>query len=172
VPKRPAVQEDPAPAAVAVKPAAVKAVAAKPVAHEAAHHDAAAKAHAAAHHAEKSQAAKATKTAAVKAAPVKAASAKPAESKPVEAASPDGTHWIVQLGAFESHDHADLLVNTLEAHGQAAKIKQGIDGAGKGWYFVQTPPYSSAAAARSAAHELGGREHVPTYLIKVPPSDG
>ncbi|GGF45523.1 hypothetical protein GCM10011611_59950 [Aliidongia dinghuensis] len=86
--------------------------------------------------------------------------AKPAPA-PIE--SPHGVRWVVQLGAFQSSDHANLLVNTLAAHGQPARVRFA-----NGWFFVQTPPYRSATAAKGAAQALAAREHLPTYLIKLP----
>jgi len=83
-----------------------------------------------------------------------------------------GPRWVVQLGAFQSSDHANLLVNTLAVHGEAAHVTFARNGAGQGWFYVQTPPYRSAAAARGAARSLAAREHLPTYLIKLPPVAG
>ena len=79
-----------------------------------------------------------------------------------------GRRWVVQLGAFQSSDHANLLVNTLAAHGQAAHAAYARNAAGQGWFYVQTPPFRSAAAARNAAKSLAAREHLPTYLVKLP----
>jgi DedD protein len=92
-----------------------------------------------------------------------------AKPTPAEASSSGGgSRWIVQLGAFQSSDHANLLVNTLAAHGQAARVRYAANAAGQGWFYVQTPAYRSAAAAKSAAKSLAAREHLPTYLIKLP----
>jgi cell division protein FtsN len=92
-----------------------------------------------------------------------------ARPAPAEAApSGGGSRWVVQLGAFQSSDHANLLVNTLAAHGQAARVRYAANAAGQGWFYVQTPAYRSAAAAKSAAKGLAAREHLPTYLIKLP----
>ena len=121
------------------------------------------------------------------AAPAVVASPKPAhpvQTKPVEpkpAAKPapvedsppaTGGRWVVQLGAFQSSDHANLLVNTLAAHGQAAHVTFVKNAEGQGWFYVQTPPYRSAAAAKTAAQALAAREHLPTYLIKLPVDAG
>ena len=92
------------------------------------------------------------------------AKVKPAPAEPPAA----GPRWVVQLGAFQSSDHAHLLVNTLAAHGQAARVTFTRNAAGQGWFYVQTPPYRSAAAARNAARGLAAREHLPTYLVKLP----
>ncbi|HEV2677755.1 MAG TPA: SPOR domain-containing protein [Aliidongia sp.] len=93
--------------------------------------------------------------------------------KPVEPALPvAGPRWIVQLGAFQSSDHANLLVNTLAAHGQAARVMVAKNAAGEDWFYVQTPPYRSAGAAKDAARALAAREHVPTYLIRLPAAAG
>jgi len=97
---------------------------------------------------------------------VKPVPAKPAASEPEPPA--DGARWVVQLGAFQSSDHANLLVNTLAAHGQAAHVTFAQNAAGQGWFYVQTPPYRSAAAAKSAAQGLAAREHLPTYIVKLP----
>lgn len=91
---------------------------------------------------------------------------KPARVPPEPPAN--GPRWVVQLGAFQSSDHANLLVDTLAAHGQAAHVVFTQNAAGLGWFYVQTPPYRSAAAAKSAAHSLAAREHLSTYLIKLP----
>jgi len=99
------------------------------------------------------------------------AKAKPAPTKPapVEPEPPaDGARWVVQLGAFQSSDHANLLVNTLAAHGQSAHVTFAQNAAGQGWFYVQTPPYRSAAAAKNAAQGLAAREHLPTYILKLP----
>ena len=92
--------------------------------------------------------------------------AKPA--RPEAEPSHGGPRWVVQLGAFQSSDHANLLVNTLAAHGQAARVRYAANAAGQGWFYVQTPTYRSAAAAKSAAKGLAAREHLPTYLIRLP----
>jgi cell division protein FtsN len=94
------------------------------------------------------------------------AKAKPASAEPGRPAS--GPRWVVQLGAFQSSDHAHLLVNTLAAHGQTAQVTFIRNAAGQGWFYVQSPPYRSAAAAKNAARSLAAREHLPTYLVKLP----
>ena len=94
--------------------------------------------------------------------------AKPARVQPEPEPPAKGPRWVVQLGAFQSSDHANLLVNTLAAHGQAAHVIFAPNAAGQVWFYVQTPPYRSAAAAKSAAQRLAAREHLPTYLIKLP----
>jgi len=96
------------------------------------------------------------------------ARAKPARVRPEPEPPANGPRWVVQLGAFQSSDHANLLVNTLAAHGQPAHVNFVQNAAGQGWFYVQTPPYRSAAAAKSAAQRLAAREHLPTYLIKLP----
>jgi cell division septation protein DedD len=96
------------------------------------------------------------------------AKAKPARVQPEPAPPANGPRWIVQLGAFQASDHANLLVNTLAAHGQAAHVTFVQNTAGQGWFYVQTPPYRSVSAAKSAAARLAAREHLPTYLIKLP----
>jgi DedD protein len=112
------------------------------------------------------------KPAAVRLASKPVARAKPVAKRPAPAAPPHGRRWIVQLGAFRSADHANLLVNTLAVHGQPAHVRYVRNADGQGWFYVQTPPYGSAAAARSAAQALSAREHVPTYLIKLPGDAG
>ena len=97
--------------------------------------------------------------------------AEPAPLPEPEAADAAGPRWAVQLGAFRSSDHANLLVMTLAAHGQPAHVTYTQNAAGEGWFYVQTPPYRSAAAAKSAAQGLAAREHVPTYLIKLSDAD-
>lgn len=94
--------------------------------------------------------------------------AKPARLQPDADPPANGPRWIVQLGAFQSSDHANLLVNTLAAHGQPAHVRFVQDAAGQGWFYVQTPPYRSATAAKSAAQRMAAREHLPTYLIRLP----
>jgi cell division septation protein DedD len=114
------------------------------------------------------------------------AASKPAEAKPKAASKPaakpvprpeptpaseaaptGGPHWAVQLGAFQSADHANLLVYTLARHGQRARVHLV-----NGLFYVQTPPYQSAAAAKTAAQALAAREHLATYLIKLPDQAG
>lgn len=97
---------------------------------------------------------------------------KVAPAEPGADAAPGGPRWVVQLGAFQSSDHANLLVNTLAAHGQPAHVTYAQNAAGQGWFYVQTPPYRSAAAAKSAAQSLAAREHLPTYLVKLPDPAG
>jgi DedD protein len=80
----------------------------------------------------------------------------------------NGPRWVVQLGAFQSSDHANLLVLTLAAHGQTARVTFARNAAGQGWFYVQTRPYRSAAVAKSAAQSLAAREHLPTFLVKLP----
>ena len=120
----------------------------------------------------------------VAAAPTSVARPNPAGAKPAEPTAaakpapvedePSAPHgrWVVQLGAFQSSDHANLLVNTLAAHGQAAHVTFAKNAEGQDWFYVQTPPYRSAAAAKRAAQALAAREHLPTYLIKLPADAG
>jgi cell division septation protein DedD len=91
-------------------------------------------------------------------------------AKPAVAETPApvaGLRWAVQLGAFQSSDHANLLVYTLARHGQPAHVRFA-----NGLFYVQTPPYRSAATAKSAAEALAAREHLSTYLIKLPGEAG
>jgi len=83
------------------------------------------------------------------------------------ASAASGPRWVVQLGAFRSAEHANLLVNTLAVHGQPAEVRFA-----NGWFYVQTPSYRSAHAAKAAAQALAAREHLPTYLIKLPAAAG
>jgi DedD protein len=74
--------------------------------------------------------------------------------------------WVVQLGAFQSDDHAKLLVDTLAFHGHPARIARRRDKAGRDWFFVQIPGYATRAAAEAVARVLAGREHVPTLVFE------
>ena len=91
----------------------------------------------------------------------------PARQAAASSAPGQGARWVVQLGAFRSAEHANLLVNTLAVHGQPAEVRFS-----KGWFYVQTPPYRTAHAAKGAAEALAAREHLPTYLIKLPAAAG
>jgi cell division protein FtsN len=81
--------------------------------------------------------------------------------------------WVVQLGAFQSDDHAKLLVDTLAYHGHPARIAGGHDKTGRDWFFVQTPGYATRADAESVAKVLATREHVPTFVfeMRAPPGN-
>jgi cell division protein FtsN len=78
-----------------------------------------------------------------------------------------GGRWVVQLGAFQSDDHAKLLVDTLAYHGHAARIAGGHDRSGRDWYFVQTPGYATREDAETVARRLARTEHVPTYVFET-----
>ncbi|HVJ54765.1 MAG TPA: SPOR domain-containing protein [Aliidongia sp.] len=92
------------------------------------------------------------------------------EAQPTPA---DGTGpWVIQLGAFQSEDHAKLLLGTLTAHGYPAEIAPGKDKAGDPLFCVRSGHYPSRAAATRAAQELARREKLPTYVIEVPATAG
>jgi hypothetical protein len=91
------------------------------------------------------------------------AAAGPRKSLPVPM---DGGRWGVRLGAFQSDDHAKLLVETLVFHGHPAEIVQGRDKNGRNWFLVQTPGYRMRADAEAVAKVLAAREHVPTVIFE------
>ena len=93
----------------------------------------------------------------------------PHKSLPVPAG--DG-RWGVRLGAFQSDDHAKLLVETLVFHGHPAEIAHGHDKNGRNWFFVQTPGYQTRADAETVAKVLARREHVPTVIFERAPEPG
>jgi len=74
---------------------------------------------------------------------------------------------VVQLGAFQSDDHAKLLVDSLAYHGHAARIAGGHGRNGNDWYFVQTPGYATRREAETVARVLQRSEHVPTYVFET-----
>lgn len=82
--------------------------------------------------------------------------------------APAGTRWTVQLGAFKTHDHAALLVMTLQAHGTAANIVKRDNGAKGLWYLVQTPSVTNLKAAMAAATTISRRERVAAYVLRAP----
>jgi cell division septation protein DedD len=100
-------------------------------------------------------------------------------AKPHPPASPplpqpaNGGRWVVQVGAFQSDDHAKLLVDTLAFHGHPARIAGGHDRTGHDWFFVQTPGYATRAEAEQVAGRLAAREHVPTFVFetRTPPGN-
>jgi cell division septation protein DedD len=79
----------------------------------------------------------------------------------------EGGSWVVQLGAFQSDDHAKLLVDSLAYHGHAARIAGGHGRDGNDWYFVQTPGYATRREAETVARVLQKSEHVPTYVFET-----
>jgi len=81
--------------------------------------------------------------------------------------------WVVQLGAFQSDDHAKLLVDTLAYHGHPARIAGRHDKSGRDWFFVQTPGYATRADAETVAKLLATREHVPIFVFetRAPPGN-
>jgi cell division protein FtsN len=79
----------------------------------------------------------------------------------------EGGSWVVQLGAFQSDDHAKLLVDSLAYHGHAARIAGGHGRDGHEWFFVQTPGYASRAEAERIARVLQRSEHLPTYVFET-----
>lgn len=79
----------------------------------------------------------------------------------------DGGRWVVQLGAFQSDDHAKLLVDSLAYHGHAARIAGGHGRDGHDWYFVQTPGYATRGEAETVARVLQRSEHLPTYVFET-----
>ena len=74
---------------------------------------------------------------------------------------------MVQLGAFQSDDHAKLLVDSLAYHGHAARIAGGHGRDGHDWYFVQTPGYATRKEAETVARVLRRSEHLPTYVFET-----
>lgn len=81
--------------------------------------------------------------------------------------APAGTRWTIQLGAFRTHDHAALLVMTLQSHGTAAKVVKRDDGAKGVWYVVQTPSIASLKAATTAAAAISRRERVAASVMRA-----
>jgi septal ring-binding cell division protein DamX len=79
----------------------------------------------------------------------------------------EGGSWVVQLGAFQSDDHAKLLVDSLAYHGHAARIAGGHGRDGHDWYFVQTPGYATRGEAEKVARVLRRSEHLPTYVFET-----
>ncbi len=79
----------------------------------------------------------------------------------------EGGSWVVQLGAFQSDDHAKLLVDSLAYHGHAARIAGGHGRDGHEWFFVQTPGYATRGEAERIARVLQRSEHVPTYVFET-----
>ena len=79
----------------------------------------------------------------------------------------EGGRWIVQIGAFQSDDHAKLLVETLTYHGHPARIVDGHDRSGRAWRFVQTPGYATRSDAEAVAKSLKEHEHVPAIVLET-----
>jgi hypothetical protein len=79
---------------------------------------------------------------------------------------PDHKHWAIRVGAFQSDDHAKLLVDTLKFGGYPARIIQQRDRGGRGWFVVQTQDYATRAEAQRAARLLTERVHVPTIIFE------
>ena len=82
-------------------------------------------------------------------------------------AAPAGTRWAIQLGAFRTHDHAALLVMTLQSHGTVAKVIKRDDGAKGIWYIVQTPGVASLKAATTAAAGISRRERLAATVMRA-----
>jgi cell division septation protein DedD len=83
-------------------------------------------------------------------------------------AAPAGSRWVVQLGAFRTHDHAAMLAMTLQSHGTAAQVVKRDDGTKGVWYVVRTPSLPSLAAAQSHARGIAAREHVAASVQRAP----
>jgi hypothetical protein len=81
--------------------------------------------------------------------------------------APAGAHWTIQLGAFRTHDHAALLVMTLQSHGTAAKVIKRDDGAKGVWYIVQTPSVQGLKAATAAAAAISRRERLAASVMRA-----
>jgi cell division protein FtsN len=79
---------------------------------------------------------------------------------------PDHKRWAIRVGAFQSDDHAKLLVDTLKFNGYPARIIQQRDRGGRGWFVVQTQDYMTRAEAQSAARLLADRVHVPSIIFE------
>jgi DedD protein len=75
--------------------------------------------------------------------------------------------WAIRLGAFQSDDHAKLLVDTLKFHGHPAQIAKGHDRSGRAWFFVRTPSYETRAEAEAVAKRLRDKEHVPAIVFEM-----
>ncbi len=84
--------------------------------------------------------------------------------------APAGTRWTIQLGAFRTHDHAALLVMTLQSHGTVAKVIKRDAGAKGVWYVVQTPSVLSLKAATTTAAAISRRERVAASILRAPAS--
>lgn len=82
-------------------------------------------------------------------------------------ASAPGSHWIVQLGAFRTHDHAELLAMTLTAHGTPAAVTKSDRGAKGVWYVVQFGSAMPLKSAVAAAHRIAAGEGISAYVIKA-----
>jgi SPOR domain len=80
--------------------------------------------------------------------------------------APNRSHWAIRVGAFQSDDHAKLLVDTLKFHGYPARIIPEHDRGGRGWFVVQTQDYATRQAAQTAARLLTERVHVPTIIFE------
>lgn len=83
----------------------------------------------------------------------------------VKARTP-GSRWIVQLGAFRTHDHAALLAMTLKAHGTSAKVTKSNRGAKGIWYVVQAGGAMPLKSAVATAHRIAAREGIAAYVMK------
>ncbi len=78
-------------------------------------------------------------------------------------------HWAIRLGAFQSDDHAKLLVDTLKVHTAhlGADRPRDTTGAGAPWFFVRTPSYATRAEAEAVAKRLRDKEHVPAIVFEL-----
>jgi septal ring-binding cell division protein DamX len=74
--------------------------------------------------------------------------------------------WAIRLGAFQSDDHAKLLIDTLRFHGYSALLIQEHDRNGRGWFVVQTHNYATRTEANAAAKALAEQVHVPTIIFE------
>ena len=78
-----------------------------------------------------------------------------------------GSRWIVQLGAFRTHDHAALLAMTLKAHGAQAAVVKSDRGAKGIWYVVQMGGAMPLKSAVATAHRIATREGIAAYVMKT-----
>jgi cell division septation protein DedD len=76
--------------------------------------------------------------------------------------------WLVQVGAYRTQDHADLIVDTLSKHGWKPHTVKGKEG----WILVEITGYRTHDEAATAAGQLAAKEHVPTLVRRVIPKSG
>jgi cell division septation protein DedD len=71
--------------------------------------------------------------------------------------------WLVQAGAYQTRDRAQVATQALIKHGYPAHTVA----AHEGWFLVEVTGFKTRADADAAAGKLAANEHVPTLVRQV-----
>jgi len=98
--------------------------------------------------------------------PASESTARPAETsatRDLPSATPSGTRYTIQVGAFKVREQAEAVRARLAAAGHDAFVAD-IDGSGTARYRVRVGNYASRDDARRASERLSATERLSTYV--------